>query len=42
MTKGSHEYLDDPRNAEILVYVNGDLVPRAEVGRGMGRVADDP
>jgi len=29
MTKGTHEYVDDPRNAEILVYVNGELVPRA-------------
>ena len=23
-------YLDDPRNAEVLVYVNGDFVPRHE------------
>ena len=30
MTKGTHEYVDDPRNAEILVYVNGELVPRAQ------------
>ena len=30
MTKGTHEYVDDPRNAEILVYVNGELVPRAK------------
>jgi branched-chain amino acid aminotransferase len=30
MSTGSHEYLDDPRNAEILIYVNGTLVPRAE------------
>jgi branched-chain amino acid aminotransferase len=30
MPTGSHEYLDDPRNAEILIYVNGALVPRAE------------
>lgn len=25
---GTHEYLDDPRNADILVSVNGELVPR--------------
>jgi branched-chain amino acid aminotransferase len=30
MGKGTHEYQDDPRNAEILVYVNGELRPRAE------------
>jgi len=30
MAKGTHDYEDDPRNADILVYVNGDLVPRAE------------
>ena len=28
MAKGTHEYRDDPRNAGILVNVNGDLVPR--------------
>ena len=28
MTKGTHEYLDDPRNADILINVNGALVPR--------------
>ena len=28
MTKGTHEYLDDPRNAGILINVNGALVPR--------------
>ncbi len=27
---GTHDYLDDPRNAEILISVNGDLVPRAQ------------
>ena len=26
---GAHDYVDDPRNAEVLIYVNGDLVPRA-------------
>ncbi len=28
MPQGAHDYVDDPRNREILVYVNGDLVPR--------------
>jgi branched-chain amino acid aminotransferase len=27
-THGTHDYVDDPRNAGILIYVNGDLVPR--------------
>ena len=27
---GTHEYLADPRNDTVLIYVNGDLVPRAE------------
>lgn len=27
---GTHEYVDDPRNAQILVNVNGRLVPRAQ------------
>lgn len=30
MTKGTHEFVDDPRNAGILVSVNGKLVPRAQ------------
>lgn len=30
MTKGTHEYVTDPRNADILISVNGRLVPRAE------------
>jgi branched-chain amino acid aminotransferase len=25
---GTHDYADDPRNASVLVYVNGELVPR--------------
>jgi branched-chain amino acid aminotransferase len=25
---GTHDYADDPRNADVLIYVNGDLVPR--------------
>ncbi len=30
MATGTHEFIDDPRNAEILVSVNGKLVPRAQ------------
>ncbi len=30
MTTGTHEYLDDPRNAGVLVSVNGKLLGRAE------------
>ena len=30
MAKGTHEFVDDPRNADILVSVNGELVPRAQ------------
>jgi len=28
MTKGVHDFHDDPRNASVLIYVNGELVPR--------------
>ena len=28
MAHGTHDHVDDPRNAEILVWVNGDLLPR--------------
>jgi branched-chain amino acid aminotransferase len=28
--KGTHEYEDDPRNATILININGQLVPRAD------------
>ena len=28
MAHGTHDHTDDPRNAEILVWVNGDLLPR--------------
>ncbi len=28
MTKGTHEFVDDPRNRNILISVNGYLVPR--------------
>lgn len=30
MTHGTHDALEDPRNAAVLIYVNGALVPRAE------------
>lgn len=28
MAHGTHDFEDDPRNAGILVWVNGELVPR--------------
>lgn len=30
MAQGTHEFVDDPRNREIKIYVNGELKPRAE------------
>jgi len=30
MAHGTHDHADDPRNAEILVWVDGELRPRAE------------
>ncbi|MDR3388762.1 MAG: aminotransferase class IV [Rudaea sp.] len=30
MAQGTHEFVDDPRNADIKIYVNGELKPRAE------------
>lgn len=30
MTLGTHDFIDDPRNAAILIYLNGKLVPRAQ------------
>ena len=27
---GTHDFDDDPRNAEVVIYVNGDLVPRRQ------------
>lgn len=30
MAKGTHDYVDDPRNAAILISINGKLYPRAE------------
>ena len=29
MAHGTHDFQDDPRNEHVLVWVNGDLVPRA-------------
>ena len=30
MTQGTHHSADDPRNRDILIYVNGELHPRAQ------------
>src|ERR1700758_4747604 len=30
MTSGTHHATDDPRNRDILIYVNGALCPRAQ------------
>lgn len=30
MAQGTHDFIDDPRNASILIYVNGALLPRAQ------------
>ena len=30
MAKGTHEYEDDARNADVVVYVNGELVERSK------------
>lgn len=30
MAKGTHEYQDDPRNADILININGELLHRSE------------
>ena len=30
MGKSTHEYVEDPRNADILISINGEMVPRAE------------
>src|ERR1700748_1421740 len=27
---GTHDFVDDPRNADVLIYLNGALVPRAD------------
>ena len=30
MAKGTHDHQDDPRNAEVFININGELVPRAD------------
>lgn len=30
MAKGTHQYLDDPRNTSILININGELLPRED------------
>lgn len=30
LLKGTHDYLDDPRNADILININGELLPRQQ------------
>ena len=30
MERGAHAFFDDPRNSSVLVYVNGQMVPRGE------------
>ncbi len=30
MAQGTHDFVDDARNASIVIYVNGQLVPRAQ------------
>ncbi len=30
MRIGTHDYIDDERNKNILIYINGDLLPRSE------------
>ncbi len=30
MAQGTHDFIDDPRNADILIFLNGKLVPRAQ------------
>lgn len=30
MAQGTHDFVDDPRNASILIYINGALLPRAQ------------
>jgi len=29
MAQGTHDFVDDPRNADILIWMNGQLVPRS-------------
>ena len=28
MPSGTHEYVKDPRNDNILIYINGEIIPR--------------
>ncbi len=30
MPSGTHEYIQDPRNDNILIYINGEIIPRTE------------
>ena len=30
MAHGTHDYVDDPRNRNIVIDINGELFPRAE------------
>jgi len=30
MAKGAHAYIDDPRNADVKIWINGELFPRKE------------
>ena len=30
MPSGTHEYIQDPRNDTILIYINGDIVSRSD------------
>ena len=30
MPAGTHEYIQDPRNENVLIYINGDILPRPE------------
>ncbi|MBK8066756.1 MAG: aminotransferase class IV [Rhodanobacteraceae bacterium] len=30
MAQGTHDFIDDPRNADIRIYVNGELKPRTQ------------
>ena len=30
MPGGTHEYIQDPRNENVLIYINGEILPRPE------------
>ncbi len=30
MPGGTHEYIQDPRNDNVLIYINGEMLPRPE------------